>query len=372
MLKRHEVAFVGPGLHEEDDGMIVVDGHTGRPAIVARRCGSGHDSALAGRAISAATAADAAAKEQTGRGASASFRRLPPLNALRTFEAAARHRSFTRAAEELAVTPAAVGQQVRLLEDFLGMPLFRRTSRALVLTEAGAACLPEVREGFERLAAGVARISRVEQAGRLSVSVAPSFAAKWLLPRLHRFAAAHPEIDVRIEASMEVVDLHRSEVDLAVRYGPGNYADLQVEQLLGEAVFPVCSPALLRERPLRTPADIGAHTLLHDDSPDEDVTCPDWAMWLRAAGVEGVDATRGPRFNQSSLVLEAAVLGRGIALAKARIAAVDLAAGRVVKPFDVSEPIEFGYHLVCRPAKVRSRKVALFCDWLRAEAAAPD
>jgi LysR family glycine cleavage system transcriptional activator len=147
---------------------------------------------------------------------------------------------------------------------------------------------------------------------------------------------------------------------------------LHVEPLMGESVFPVCSPALLAERPLRTHADIRAHTLLHDDSPDEDATCPDWAMWLRAAGVEGIDASRGPRFNQSSLVLEAAILGRGIALAKARIAAADLAAGRVVKPFDVSEPIEFGYHLVCRTAKIGARKVALFRDWLRQEAAAQD
>ena len=315
--------------------MIVFEGHRNRSAA-SRVNGDGRHGGIAGHTASPSTAAP------SPRAAPSSFRRLPPLNALRTFEAAARHRSFTRAAEELAVTPAAVGQQVRLLEDFVGMPLFRRTSRSLVLTEAGAACLPEVREGFERLAAGMARISRVEQAGRLSVSVAPSFAAKWLLPRLHRFSAVHPEIDVRIDASMEVVDLHRSEVDLAVRYGPGKYTGLHVEPLMGEAVFPVCSPALLQERPLRTPADIAAHTLLHDDSPDEDATCPDWTMWLRAAGVEGIDASRGPRFNQSSLVLEAAILGRGIALAKARIAAADLAAGRVVKPFDVSEPIEFG------------------------------
>ncbi|MBX6321814.1 MAG: transcriptional regulator GcvA [Rhodospirillaceae bacterium] len=299
-----------------------------------------------------------------------SFRRLPPLNALRTFEAAARHLSFTKAAGELHVTPAAVGQQVRLLEDFVGVPLFHRTSRTLALTDAGAACLPEIREAFERLAAAVARINSADQAGPLNISVAPSLAAKWLLPRLERFEAAHPEIDVRVEAAMQVVDLHRSNVDLAIRYGPGRYPGLVVERLMGEAVVPVCSPVLLQgEHPLRTPDDIRFHTLLHDDSPDDDQTCPNWAMWLRAAGVEGVDASRGPRFNQSSLVLEAAVLGRGVALAKARIAAADLAAGRVVKPFEITQPVEFSYYMVCIEAKARMRKIEVFREWLRAEAA---
>jgi LysR family glycine cleavage system transcriptional activator len=331
----------------------------GASAGVAKSDGAG-DGASAPRPVRAAS------------DAGASFRRLPPLNALRTFEAAARHLSFTRAAGELHVTPAAVGQQVRLLEDFVGVPLFHRTSRTLALTDAGEACLPEIREAFERLTAAVARISSADEVGPLVISVAPSLAGKWLLPRLERFEAAHPPIDVRVDASMQVVDLHRSNVDLAIRYGGGRYPGLLVERLMGEAVFPVCSPALLAgEHPLRSPQDIRFHALLHDESPDDDQTCPSWAMWLRAAGIDGVDHSRGPRFNQSSLVLEAAILGRGIALAKARIADADLAAGRVVKPFEISNPVEFAYYVVSIESKARMRKVELFRDWLRGEAAEP-
>ena len=296
-------------------------------------------------------------------------RRLPPLNALRAFEAAARHLSLSRAAEELSVTPAAVSHQIRTLEDHLGVALFRRDGRSLLLTDAGQACLPGIREGFERLASAIDEIDSLGMAGVLTVSVAPSFAAKWLVPRLDRFQARHPEIDVRVSASMQVTDFSRDDVDMAIRYGAGRYPELVVERLLEESVFPVCSPGLLKDKgPIETPDALRNHTLLHDDSPDNDESCPTWAMWLKAAGVDA-DASRGPRFNQSSLVIEAAVLGKGVALAKSTLAAADLAEGRLVKPFPVNAPVGFAYYVVCPKAKLNLPKVALFRDWLRSETA---
>jgi len=299
------------------------------------------------------------------------WRRLPPLNALRAFEASARHLSFTKAADELAVTPAAVSHQVKALEDLLGVTLFRRTKRALLLTYEAQAVLPGIRDGFERLLAAVEQLGAVGKTGVLTVSLAPSFAVKWLLPRLDRFQAAHPEIDVRVAASMELVDFSVGDVDIAIRYGAGAYPDLIVERLVSDTVYPVCSPALLKgPNALTAPDRLRQHVLLHDDSPDEDETCPNWPMWLKAAGVAGIEAARGPRFNQSSLVLEAAILGRGVALAKSTLADADVAAGRLVRPFDVSVPVNFAYYVVYPETKAALPKVRLFHDWLRSEAEA--
>jgi LysR family transcriptional regulator, glycine cleavage system transcriptional activator len=298
-------------------------------------------------------------------------RRLPPLNSLRAFEAVARHLSISKAAEELSVTPAAVSHQIKTLEDHLGVALFRRDKRNLLLSDAGQACLPGIREAFERLASAIGEIDSLGLGGILTVSVAPSFAAKWLVPRLDRFQAKHPEIDVRVSASMQITDFSRDDVDMAIRYGAGRYPDLVVERLMDEAVFPVCSPKLMKgKNALTTPQALKQHALLHDDSPDGDESCPTWAMWLKAAGVDDVDASRGPRFNQSSLVIEAAILGRGVALAKANLAAADLAEKRLIKPFEMSVPVDFAYYVVCPKAKLNLPKVALFRDWLRAEAAA--
>lgn len=297
-------------------------------------------------------------------------RRLPPLNSLRVFEAAARHLSITKAADELSVTPAAVSHQVKTLEDHLGVPLFHRVNRNLLLTDAGQACLPGIREGFERLTAAIQEIDNLGDGGILSVSVAPSFAAKWLLPRLDSFSLQHPDIDVRVSASMHLMDFERDNVDLAIRYGGGRYPNLAVERLLKEEVFPVCSPRLLEgDQPLSSPDALRRHTLLHDDSPEDDLSCPTWPMWLKAAGIAEVDGARGPRFNQSSLVLEAAVLGRGVAMAKARLATADLEEGRLVKPFKGAMPVDFAYYIVCPEAKLRLRKVSVFRDWLREQAA---
>ncbi len=297
-----------------------------------------------------------------------SLSRLPPLNALRAFVVAAKHMSFSRAAGELHVTPAAISQQIKQLEDQLGCELFRRSNRNLVLTDEGQACLPGLAEAFERIVQALEQIDAAGQAGPLTVSVAPSFAAKWLVPRLDNFRTVHPEIDVRISASMHLVDFDVEDVDCAIRYGAGDYGDLFAEKILEETVFPVSSPALAQSGgALKKPRDLAQFTLLHDDSPDQDPSCPDWRMWLKAAGVTDVEATRGLRFNQSSLVLEAAAAGQGVALAKGTLAAEDLRTGRLIRPFNVTQTLDFAYYLVCPRRKTSLAKVVAFLRWLRAQ-----
>lgn len=295
-------------------------------------------------------------------------RPMPPLNSLRAFESAARHLSISLAANELNVTPAAISHQVRLLEDHIGLPVFERNGRGLALTDAGTAGLRELREGFASLAAAMDAIESLGEAGVLSVSVAPSFAAKWLLPRLESFQTKHPEIDVHVSASMQLADFAKDGVDIAIRYGAGGYADVVFEKLLTETLIPVCSPDFLRSsQPLQSARDLVGVTLLHDDSPDNDPSCPNWEMWLRAAGVNDIDAARGPRFNQASLVIESAILGRGIALAKSALAAEDIRAGRLVRPFATALPVDFAYYFVAPKAKLNLPKVVFFRDWLRAQ-----
>jgi LysR family glycine cleavage system transcriptional activator len=295
-------------------------------------------------------------------------RRLPPLNSLRAFEAAARHLSFTRAAEELHVTPAAISHQIKALEAHLGVKLFRRLNRTVLLTDAGQACVSGLSEAFDRMAAALERLRAQDCGGPLTVSTSPAFAAKWLVPRLERFQERCPEIDVRVSAAMRLVDFAREDVDVAIRYGPGRYPGLLSELLLTNEVVPVCAPALLGgPRPLRVPQDLRHHTLLHDDTPTSDGAYPNWAMWLGAAGVEGVDPSRGPRFDYAGLVVEAAAVGRGVALALSTIAAGDLAAGRLVRPFAVAVPTPFAYYVVCPEATAARPKVEAFRCWLRAE-----
>ncbi len=296
-------------------------------------------------------------------------RKLPPLNALRAFEAAARHLSVTKAAEELNVTPAAVSHQVKALENQLEVALFRRLNRALMLTDAGQMFLPGLREGFDRLAGAVERVRSACETGTLNVSVAPSFAAKWLVPRLDRFRAAHPDLDVRIDANDHIVDLSRGEADVAIRYGPGRYPGLRVEQLFGDEVFPVCSAGLCEgPSPLREPGDLRRHTLLHVGWDTRDESWPGWRMWLLAAGVDGIDATRGSRFSMQSMAVQAAIEGHGVALVSSAIVADDLAAGRLCKPFTLSLPIDFAYYVVSTEVAAEQPKIAAFHDWVLAEA----
>ena len=296
-------------------------------------------------------------------------RRLPPLNALRAFEAAARHLNFSRAADELSVTPGAVSQQIQNLEDYVGAALFKRTPKGLLLTDAAQTALPALREAFDRLAEAASLLTAAVDGRRLTLTAPPSFAAKWLVPRLKRFEEAYPQIDVWLSADMDIVDFASGEVDLAVRYGAGRYAGLEIQRLLNESVVPVASPELLAANPLNTPADLARHTLLHDGSPNADESCPDWSMWLAARGIKGVDGTRGPRFNQSSLVIEAAMGGRGVALAKGTLAQDDLDAGRLVAPLQIATAVDFAYYVVHPKAKGRLPQVKAFVAWIVAEAA---
>ena len=293
-------------------------------------------------------------------------RTLPPLNSLRAFESAARNLSVSAAAAELSVSPAAISHQIRLLEDFIGLPVLERSGRGIALTDAGRAALAPVQLGFGHFHSAMDAVDALGETGSLNISVAPSFAAKWLLPRLHDFQTRHPQIDVNVSASVQLVDFTRDSVDLAIRYGGGNYQELHSEKLLAESVYPVCSPALLKAgAQLTSPADLASQTLLHDDSPDNDPSCPGWDHWLRAAGHGDIDAVRGPRFNQASLVLEAAILGRGVALAKATLAEADIKAGRLVRPFSTEVPVNFAYYFVAPRGKLNLPKVSFFRDWLR-------
>jgi LysR family glycine cleavage system transcriptional activator len=295
--------------------------------------------------------------------------RLAPLNALRAFEACARHGSFARAAAELGVTPGAVSQQIRILEETVGTPLFRRTGRSVILTETAQAALPALREGFERLQEATRLMRLPVRRQRLTVSVAPSFASKWLVPRLERFQAANAGLEVWVSADMASVDFATSDVDFAIRYGAGHWEGLRAELLMNEAVLPVCAPELV-EAGLRAPADLALFALIHDGAPEGDPSCPDWPMWLRARGVSHPDAARGLRFNQTSLVIEAAAAGRGVALAKRAIAQDDLAAGRLVAPF-AAEPaasVSFAYWMVFPRGRTLTPPMRAFMAWLRQEA----
>jgi LysR family glycine cleavage system transcriptional activator len=292
--------------------------------------------------------------------------RLPPLNALRSFDVAAKHLSFTKAAAELNVTHSAVSHQIKALEEWLGIALFRRVNRGLVLTEPGQAYLKPVRESFQRLGDATRRLKAKGRSGPLTVSVLPSFAGKWLVPRLRGFRERHPDIDVRISADSHLTDFDREDVDVVVRYGRGNWAnDLRVDLLMRESLFPVCSPKL-REGPipLATPSDLRHHTLLSDFDWRIDF----WQLWLDAAGVDDVVPQHSLSFNYSNLMLQAAIDGLGVGLSQYALAGDDLAAGRLVKPFEISLPTDYAYY-VASPALTADRpKIVAFRNWLLDEA----
>lgn len=299
----------------------------------------------------------------------------PPthLNALRAFEASARHESFSAAAAELSVTPAAVGQLVRTLEDWLGTPLFLRgtSGRArLVLTETAEHALPDIRAGFDRLALGLERLKEESTRGVLTVTVSPAFAAKWLLPRIDRFQAAWPDTDVRLVTSLKPVDFVAQRIDVGVRYGLGSWPGLKADKLMDEEVYPVGSPELLRRsRRLRKPSDLAGETLLHDLSMDGHAGFPTWSQWLQKAGVANAATTRGMKINNSAAVLQAAIEGHGIALARSVMAHDDLATGRLVRLFpEISFASALAYYVVYRPECTGLPRLAAFRDWLLEEA----
>ncbi|MEM7428816.1 MAG: transcriptional regulator GcvA [Pseudomonadota bacterium] len=295
---------------------------------------------------------------------------LPPLNALKAFEAAGRHLSFTRAAAELNVTPAAISHQIKALEELLGVPLFRRLPRALRLTNAGQAALPQIRDGFEALARGVEQMRAHVESSLLTVSVSPSLGAMWLVPRLERFRNLHPDIEIRLDGTDRLADVARGEADVALRYGPGGYTGVRADYLFGQSNTPVCSPALQGgEHPLRTPEDLRYHTLLHVDWKDARAS---WRMWLMAAGLRDIEPSRGPLFTVEGMAVEAAIDGQGVALIGDVLAADHLAAGRLVRPFarHLDTPLSFAFYLLSAKDLGEQPRVKAFRNWLLEEARA--
>lgn len=294
------------------------------------------------------------------------------LNALRAFEASARHGSFSAAASELNVTPAAVGQLVRSLEDWLGTPLFVRSTSGRVrlgVTQVARRALPSIQAGFDKLTLGVATLRDASQMVALTVTVSPAFAAKWLLPRIDKFQAEWPDMDVRLDTSQRSLDFVTHGIDIGVRYGAGTWPGLAAERLKGEEIYPVCSPDLLKQITLRRPADLAGQTLIHDMSLGSHEGFPSWDTWLEKAGVIGVATERGLRINNSAAVLQASIEGHGIALGRSVMANDDILAGRLVRLFpQVHFDSALAYYVVYRAECLTLPRLAAFRSWLFREA----
>jgi LysR family glycine cleavage system transcriptional activator len=296
-------------------------------------------------------------------------RGLLPLNGLRIFDAAARHLSFRRAADELGVTPAAVSQQIRALEDYLGTKLFVRTNRGLIKTDMAARAQEHIDAGLEAFQLAVKLLRNEGPRNRVKVSVNPPFASKWLVPRLGAYYDQHPDMEVHVSTSLNPVTFDDDSFDLAIRYGRGNYPGLFSKLLLRESVSPVCSPAFLDQwGAIETPEDLIGKPLIHDDSLLEDESCPTWLMWLKAAGVSKLKSARPVHFDETSLAIDAAIAGRGVVLTKNTIAAPDLAAGRLVRPLQDVSSVDFAYFLVCPQGNVDDPAIAALIEWLEQEA----
>lgn len=294
------------------------------------------------------------------------------LNALKAFEASARHNSFSAAAEELNVTPAAVGQLVRTLEEWLETPLFHRTKTGkvrLVPTAVAEKALPDIRAGFEKLTLGIERLKESALRGELTVTVSPAFAAKWLLPRLNRFQELCKETDVRLDMSLKPVDFVAQQVDIGVRYGLGNWPGLIAEKWLEEDVFPVCSPKLHHEMSTLTePSELLTSTLIHDMSLDAVTGFPTWTNWLTKAGVSESASSCSLQINNAAAVLQSAIEGNGIALARSVMVQDDLAAGRLIRLFpDIQFNSPLAYYVVYRKEFIDCARVSAFRNWLFSE-----
>ncbi|MGX5174737.1 transcriptional regulator GcvA [Aliikangiella sp. IMCC44653] len=286
-------------------------------------------------------------------------RRLPPLKSLRAFESAARHLSFTRAADELFVTQAAVSHQIKSLEEFLGVPLFIRRNRQLLLTDEGQNYWPKIRDIFEILSQATEEIKANRASGALTVSVVPTFATVWLVPRLTMFKKLYPEIEVRLKASDDLVDFVREDVDIAIYYEKSDYPGMHSVTLLSERLTPLCAPALLEgDIPLDSPEDLRLHTLLHDGTTD------DWRRWLRFAGVKGIPLNSGPVFSHTAMVQQAAIYGQGIAMGHLVLSQADVQAGRLVRPFELTLESDYSYDIVCPKESAERPKIKAFTDWL--------
>lgn len=292
-------------------------------------------------------------------------KRLPPLNALRVFDAAARHLSFTKAAEELFVTQAAVSHQIKSLEDFLGLKLFRRRNRSLLLTEEGQSYYLDIKEIFTALNDATRKLQARSAKGALTVSLPPSFAIQWLVPRLSGFNSAYPGIDVRIQAVDREEDKLADDVDVAIFYGRGNWSGLRAERLYAEYLLPACAPTLITggEHPLKTPADLAYHTLLHDSSRR------DWLAYTRQLGLQHINVQQGPIFSHSAMVVQAAVHGQGVALVNNVMAQMEIEAGRLICPFNDVLVSKNAFYLVCHDSQAELGKIAAFRQWILARAA---
>ncbi|MGA8135822.1 MAG: transcriptional regulator GcvA [Pseudomonas gingeri] len=295
------------------------------------------------------------------------------LNALRAFEAAARHQSFSAAAAELHVTSAAVGQQVRTLEAWLGIALFNRASSGstrLVLTDVARKALPDIRDGFERLSVGLARLKEGRLSTGLTVTVSPAFAAKWLLPRIERFQLAYPQTDVLLDTNLRPVDFIAEGMDIGVRYGAGRWPGLTAIKLMDEEMYPVCAPSYPLLKAGRLPGKrLAEATLIHDLSMAGDPAYPTWRTWLDVSGYGDIQAEHGLRINNSAAVLQAAIDGQGLALGRSVMLREDLAAGRLIRPFgEASHPLVFAYYIVYRPEMEGLAKIQAFRDWLLEQA----
>lgn len=287
-------------------------------------------------------------------------RRLPPLNALRVFESAARHRSFVRAAEELHVTPAAVSQQIKLLEDYLGVVLFKR-GKTLALSESSSAVLHLVSDAFDQMERAMMKLRVDSIAGPLVVSAPPAFAARWLIPRMDDFHARHPAVELHLLATRRLVDFSIEDVDVAIRFGAGAHPDLHVERLMPEMIVLVATPSLAES--IKTPAELACCNLLEDDWHIKSGAFPDWETWFTTLGVVN-NPLRIRRFSDANLTIQAAVAGLGVALAWYSLVADDLKAGRLVRLLDRAIPTTLGYHLVMPKNRVNLGKVVVFRTWL--------
>ncbi len=291
-------------------------------------------------------------------------RPLPPLNALRAFEATARHLSFSKAAEELHVTPAALSHQIRGLEDLLGLKLFHRRTRSIELTASAQLIYPGIRTGFETIRDAVERLEVGGKRDRiLVVSSTPGLTAKWLVPRLYKFLALHPGIETRISASVAYANFATDDVDVGIRLGAGNHPDLYVEKLSDEWLLPLCSPRLLEgPEPLRSPQDLRRFALIQVDLPG---IVPTWGDWMQMAGIEGIDTTRGLRLNVADHALDAASEGVGVVLAYKVVASRDIAAGRLAIPFgpEIALPGR-AYYFCCSKGDEKRASIKALRDWI--------
>lgn len=295
--------------------------------------------------------------------------RLTHLQSWVAFEAAARTGTFSGAADELSVTPAAISQHIRTLEEYLGVRLFVRAAQGVTLTPEGQMAFPGIRDGFQKVADAVHSLQHRELDKIIRVSAPPSFASRWLLPRLHRFSRAHDSISVNLDSTPRLVDFFSENFDVGIRFGKGIYPGLAAEHLFEELVFPVCSPFLLSHEPLRAPLSVLKKLpLIHDTTAHLESDLPTWRSWMAQNGVTGIDCSRG-LFLNSMLAVQAAVDGRGVLLGRSVIVADDLAAGRLVRPFDIAIKVPQAYYIVMRADCESAPKVAAFRRWLTHEAA---